>query len=133
MTGYYRAKRELEREEAKRYLAEREAADRIRPVNERLQRSRAWLDKYLAPGRQRPTAFNWAPRWPIKPPEDDNGQEIIEGDYTIVADADATGKDARIERAIDDGGVEAQAGGRHSQGNAQQGEGDFTSQDRTPF
>jgi hypothetical protein len=97
--SYYRAKRELEREEAKRYLAEREAADRIRPVDERLQRSRVWLDKYLAPDRKRPTGVNWAPRWPVKPPGDDNGKEIIEGDYSVVANADATGADSAAGRS----------------------------------
>jgi hypothetical protein len=129
--SYYRAKRELEREEAKRYLAEREAADRIRPVDERLQRSRVWLDKYLAPDRKRPTGVNWAPRWPVKPPGDDNGKEIIEGDYSVVADHDAASEVDRENMAEVAGGGEA--AGRRLEAPSENPQADFSDQDRTPF
>ena len=107
------------------YLAERDAADRIRPVDERLQRSRVWLDKYLAPNRKRPTGFNWAPRWPVKPPGDDNGKKIIEGEFTELADADAASEGRGQGGQAEGGSGAAQGSLGHAQGDAR----DF----ETPF
>lgn len=133
MTGYYRAKRELEREEAKRYIAEREAQQRIQPVDERAQRSRVWLDKYLAPDRKRPTGFNWAPRWPVKPPGDDNGKEIIEGEFAVVAHADAPSEGRGSSGQAEGGGDAASAGREVATEARSEGQADFTEEDRTPF
>lgn len=123
--SYYHAKKTAE---AKRYLDERSREVAIQIVDERRQRSAAWLEKFRASGRASRTGFDWRPRWTLKPPGDDNGEEIIEGEFTELADADAAGEGSRSEGAIDDGGVETKAGGGHAQGNT-----DFTEEDRTPF
>jgi hypothetical protein len=124
--GYHEAKKQ---KSVALYLRERDQEDRIRPPDDRLQRSRAWLAKYLAPGRSRPSAFNWAPRWPVSPPGEDNGKEIIEGDYAVVADVDAASEVNREELPEVAGGGEAASG----RSEAPQGQTDFTEEDRTPF
>lgn len=66
--------------QAKAYLDEREASDRIRGSSPQLVISREWLDDHKA--RARRTQFNWSPRWPVvttahsaqQPPGDDNGK-----------------------------------------------------------
>jgi hypothetical protein len=124
--GYHEAKKQ---KSVALYLRERDQEDRIRPPDDRLQRSRVWLEKYLAPGRKRPSAFNWAPRWPISPPGDDNGKEIIEGDYAVVADVDAQSEGRGQGGQAEGGSITAEAGRGHAQGDAREEEAGFD----TPF
>lgn len=126
MTGYYHAKRTAE---AKRYLDERDREVAITIVDERRQRSLAWLEKFRASGRASRTGFDWRPRWPLNPPGDDNGKEIIDGEFTVVADADAAGEDSRRERSQESRGHATRPGIEDAQGHAQQAEGGF----ETPF
>lgn len=108
---------------AKAYIEQSEAQDRAaecaRHTNFRMTKSRAWLDDYYA-GRAtndeglsvRPfTKFNWAPRWSFKrtPPKDldHNGKEIIEAEFTELADTDAASGNGEAKA----GGVIEEAGG----------------------
>lgn len=118
MTGYYRAKRELEREEAKRYLDEREVEKALAQRKYINERDTTWLKNYRASGRAR-TGFDWRPRWPLKPPGDDNGKEIIEGEFTVVADADAQGGRGSEQGEPAQSSQPAQRGGDAPQGRAQ--------------
>lgn len=68
--SYPRAKA---KQKAKEYLAMREAQQFIKAPNERLERSRAWLDKWKA--RPRKTSFNWSTRWPTDPEDTSNAQD----------------------------------------------------------
>jgi hypothetical protein len=109
--SYYHAKRA---ELAKQYLAERATQDRVQ-ADHQLNASRAWLDEYRK--QPRPSRFNWAPRWPVTPPKDiDNGKEVIEGEYTILADTFTPSQEGGERR-------QPEAGDETS----------FTSGDRTPF
>ena len=128
MTGYYRAKRELEREEAKRYLDAREVEKAIAGRKEINERDSAWLARYRASGRAR-TGFDWRPRWPLKPPGETNGKEIIEGEFAVMADADAQGERSGEAGILAQGKITAGGSGEAPQGNAQQDEADF----ETPF
>jgi hypothetical protein len=94
--SYYYAKRKLT---AEQYLAERNRQMRDKQLLDlHAELSRAWLDDYHS--RPAKTGFNWAPRWPIQPPEEqyaEASQEIIEGEYeeitgNLLADATASGQ-----------------------------------------
>jgi hypothetical protein len=81
--SYYHAKRTAL---AKQYLEQREAQERIGPVDNRLERWRRWLDRYMAQPRR--SNFDWRPRFAVTPPKevDEYGQDIIEGEFTELAD-----------------------------------------------
>lgn len=92
--SYYHAKKTAE---AKRYLEDRELMMREKKHRDmRAEASREWLDEYRS--HPRPTRFDWRPSMPvikpvvtpITPPGDYNGKEIIEGEFTELADADAS-------------------------------------------
>lgn len=96
MTGYYHAKRTAL---AKQYLDTREAQEHVTGRDFQLEVSRAWLDDYHR--RPRVTRVNWGPRYPFKltPPKEPTNAEgtetkIIEGEFTVVAHADASGGEA---------------------------------------
>lgn len=87
--SYWHVKRTAE---AKAYLDERDAEERARRARDTpdMTKSRGWIDKYRA--NPRPSKFNWAPRWPMTPTKGhENGEEIIEGEFTELADAAASG------------------------------------------
>lgn len=126
--SYYHAKKTAE---AKRYLDERSREVAIQIVDERRQRSTAWLEKFRASGRASRTGFDWRPRWPFQPPGDYNGEESNEG--AVMADADAESKGRGQGGQAEGGGDAAEAGGGHAQGDARKSESDFTEEDRTPF
>lgn len=66
--SYYHAKRT---QLAKAYLESREAQDAIKRTDEKLEKARAWLAEYAAKPRR--SAFDWTPRWPLTPPEPEQG------------------------------------------------------------
>jgi hypothetical protein len=83
--------------EAKRFTEQLDADRRAAQarVDERYERSKRWLDKYKA--RPQRTSFNWSTQTPAIPPivtpinqGETNGKEIIEGEFTVLADADAS-------------------------------------------
>jgi hypothetical protein len=110
--SYYHAKRKLT---AEQYLEERNRQMRDKKLRDlQAEKSRAWLDDYHS--KPAKTGFNWAPRWPITPPEETNGQEIeegefteiIEGDYEVVADAPSRGEaGGRVRPALESQGATA--------------------------
>lgn len=111
MTGYYRAKRELEREEAKRYLDERDAEEALRRRVFEDNYSRDWLANYRS--QPRPTRVNWSPRFGTFTTTlqgKTNGEEIIEGEFTVVADADAQGNGSGEVGILAQGEVTASEG-----------------------
>jgi hypothetical protein len=128
--SYYHAKKTAE---AKRYLDDRDREVAIQIVDERRQRSIAWLEKFRASGRASRTGFDWRPRWALQPPGDDNGKEIIEGEFAVMADADAESEGRGQSGQAEGGGDAPQAGGGHAQRDARESESDFTEEDRTPF
>lgn len=74
---------------------DRERAAEAKRAMARTEHWRDWLQHYRT--QPRPTRFDWRPSLPaikpvvtpINPQETTNGKEIIEGEFTVVADADA--------------------------------------------
>lgn len=114
--SYYHAKRTAL---AKQYLEQREAQERIGPVDNRLERSRRWLDRYMAQPRR--SNFDWRPRFAVTPPKevDEYGQDIIEGEFTELADAGPAGEQGAITA---ESGSAAQAGSGDAPSGAGSGE-----------
>ena len=92
MSGYYHAKR---KKTAEQYLEERNLALREKAMrDEKMERSRDWLAAYRL--HPRLSKFDWRPNFAYtitpddQPPEEThNGEELIEGEYTELADAAA--------------------------------------------
>jgi hypothetical protein len=107
--SYYHAKKTAQ---AKQYLDERDRELAIKHVDERFQRSVAWLAKFRASGRASRTGFDWRPRWPLKPAGEQDAKETEAGD--VVAHADAPGEGRGQGGQADRGGSAPQAGGEGS-------------------
>jgi hypothetical protein len=83
----------------------------------RTEHWRDWLQQYRA--QPRPTNFDWRPSLPavkpivtpITPPGVPNGKEIIEGEFTVVADADASSHRRAEGGQAESGSDAAGAGG----------------------
>lgn len=62
-------------------LHEREMMRSVQLMNA----SRAWLEEYRT-RTQRPSRFNWSPRWPFSPPEESHGTKISEENSAVHQD-----------------------------------------------
>lgn len=99
--SYYHAKKTAE---AKRYLDDRERAQAIKAIDDRLQRSIIWMAKYRMSGKAG-TKFDWRPSFEFTKPtthdvvhhqppetthEEAEAPPIIEGEFTVVSEGDAS-------------------------------------------
>lgn len=119
MSYYHARKVQL----AKQYLESRDAEQRPNREDARMTRSKVWLDRYMA--RPRRSNINWEPRYPMTPPEEQHhgtqGEEIIEGEFTELADFDPSGGIGSEEATASGAGI-AGSGVEDAPGRAQEGE-----------
>jgi hypothetical protein len=114
--SYYHEKKVAE---AKRWsqASEAERAAEIKRRSDALEGSRQFIRDYRASARGG-TRFNWQPRYPwtrTSPPGETNAEkapEIIDGEFTVVEDADAPRDGDRESGQAAGGSGAAQAGSR---------------------
>lgn len=123
--------------EAKRFSEQLDAERRMEAHRKRalLAASHGWLQQYRS--QPRPTRFDWRPKFPviqpiaeaITPPGETNGQEIIEGEFTRLADADASSEGRGKGGQAEGGSFAPEEGGSF----APPAEARWEAKDDTPF